>query len=101
MEQPQGRTIDVLHLPSGTALAHRLTAIFSNHPESVRLFQIHQHADFSLTVRVVEGTEPDAKGHIERAVDEPSGQMFVATAKTARSRRHMGQVDAAGVLIHD
>lgn len=69
MEQPQGRTIDVLHLPSGTALAHRLTAIFSNHPESVRLFQIHQHADFSLTVRVVEGTEPDARGHIERAVD--------------------------------
>lgn len=68
VEQPQGRTIDVLHLPSGTALAHRLTAIFSAHPESVRLFQIHQLADYSLTVRVVEGDGPEARTHIENAV---------------------------------
>src|SRR5699024_1387837 len=38
IEARQGRTIDVLHLPSGAALAHRLTAMFSAHPEAVRLF---------------------------------------------------------------
>ena len=70
MEQPQGRTIDVIHLPSGTALAHRLTAMFSAHPESVRLFQIHQHEDFSLTVRVVEGEGQDARWRIESAVGD-------------------------------
>lgn len=68
MEQPQGRTVDVLHLPSGAALAHRLTALFSHHPDSVRLFQIHQQADYSLTVRVVEGEGPRARRHIEEAV---------------------------------
>ena len=68
MEQPQGRDIDVLHLPSGTALAHRLTAMFSDHPEAVRLFQIHQLDDFSLTVRVVQGESPEARSHIESAV---------------------------------
>lgn len=69
MEQPQGRTIDVLHLPSGTALAHRLTAIFSAHPESVRLFQIHQQEDYSLTVRVVEGEGANTRQHITEAVE--------------------------------
>lgn len=45
MEPPQGRTNDVLHLPRGTALAHRLTAMFRTRPEAVRLFQVHQRAD--------------------------------------------------------
>ncbi|GAA1487157.1 phenylacetate--CoA ligase family protein [Brachybacterium fresconis] len=70
MEPPQGRTNDILHLPSGTALAHRLTAMFGTHPEAVRLFQVHQQADYSLTVRVVEGEEPGARRHIETAVSE-------------------------------
>lgn len=45
IEPPQGRTVDVLNLPSGALRAHRLTALTSAHPESVRLFQIHQQAD--------------------------------------------------------
>ena len=69
IEARQGRTIDVLHLPSGAALAHRLTAMFSAHPEAVRLFQIHQQADFSLTVRVVGGDGPEARRHVEAAVE--------------------------------
>lgn len=69
MEQPQGRTIDVIRLPSGKVLVHRLTAMFGAHPESVRLFQIHQLADYSITLRVVEGDESDARLHIETAVD--------------------------------
>ena len=69
MEPPQGRTVDVLHLPSGASRAHRLTALFSAHPESVRLFQIHQQADASLTIRVVPGPGEMAHRHVEEAVD--------------------------------
>lgn len=65
MDQPHGRTIDVIRLPSGSVLAHRLTAIFSAHPDAVRLFQIHQQSDYSITLRVVKGTGTDAEVHIE------------------------------------
>lgn len=69
MAQPEGRTTDVLRLPSGKAMNHRLMAMFGGHPESVRLFQIHQRADYSIAVRVVLGDGPDAERHIEDAVE--------------------------------
>lgn len=68
MEQPQGRTNDLLYLPDGTAMAHRISVMFSEHPESVHLFQVHQHEDYSITIRVVEGEGRDARSHIESAV---------------------------------
>ena len=70
MEPPDGRTIDVLRLPSGKLLAHRLMGTFSAHPEAVRLFQIHQQADYSITLRVVEGPGSEARRHIEAAVQD-------------------------------
>ncbi|MFL0457501.1 hypothetical protein ACH0CV_09190 [Brachybacterium paraconglomeratum] len=42
---------------------------FSAPPEPVRLFQIHQHEDYSITVRVPEGEGSDAREHIDIAVD--------------------------------
>ncbi|MGM7679297.1 phenylacetate--CoA ligase family protein [Microbacterium sp. A94] len=68
MEQPQGRTTDLIRLPSGTVLAHRLMGMFGSHPEAVRLFQIHQLSDYSITVRVVQGDVAEARRHIEAAV---------------------------------
>ena len=68
MEQPQGRATDMIRLPSGAILAHRLMAMFAAHPEAVRLFQIHQLDDYSITIRVVEGDTADARTHIENAV---------------------------------
>lgn len=68
MAQPDGRITDVLRLPSGMAVT-RLTVMFAKHPESVRLFQIHQSADYSIAVRVVLGPDPDAKRHIEDEVE--------------------------------
>lgn len=68
MEQPQGRTNDVIRLPSGRVLAHLLTGLFSAHPEAVRIFQIHQHRDYSITIRVVQGHGPDVHLRIESAV---------------------------------
>ncbi|MFT3886693.1 MAG: hypothetical protein QM713_00810 [Arachnia sp.] len=70
MEQPQGRTTDMIRLPSGAVLAHRLMAMFGGHPEAVRLFQIHQLSDYSITIRVVEGDDPRAREHIEAVVEE-------------------------------
>lgn len=69
MEQPQGRTTDLIRLPSGAVLAHRLMGMFGSHPEAVRLFQIHQLSDHSITIRVVEGDDPRAREHIEAAVE--------------------------------
>lgn len=68
MEQPQGRVTDMIRLPSGAILAHRLMGMFAGHPEAVRLFQIHQLADYSVTIRVVQGDTADAHTHIENAV---------------------------------
>jgi phenylacetate-CoA ligase len=68
MAQPEGRTTDVLRLPSGTALNHRMMAMFASHPEAVRLFQVHQRADYSIVVRVVLGEGSDAERHVEEAV---------------------------------
>lgn len=70
MAHPDGRKTDVLRLPSGRALNHRLMAMFGAHPDSVRLFQIHQRADYSIVVRVVLGSEQDSAAHVEAAVDE-------------------------------
>lgn len=69
MRQPDGRSTDVLRLPSGRAITHRLMAMFSGHPDSVRLFQIHQRADHSIVVRVVPGAGEDSPQHIEAAVE--------------------------------
>ncbi len=83
VRQPEGRSTDVLRLPSGRALGHRLMAMFSAHPDSVRLFQIHQRADFSIVVRVVLGAGADSRRHVEDAVDELrrriGGEVPVAT----------------------
>jgi phenylacetate-CoA ligase len=69
MAQPAGRIADVLRLPDGSAMNDQLMELFSDQPDAVRLFQIHQHADYSIVVRVVAGDVPDAPVQIEHAVD--------------------------------
>jgi phenylacetate-CoA ligase len=69
MDQPQGRTMDLVRLPNGDVLAHVLTGMFSGDPDAVRLFQLHQHADFSITLRVVPGDVSDASARIERVAE--------------------------------
>ena len=69
MAKPEGRTTDLLRLPSGAVLGHRLMALFSAEPEAVRLFQVHQQADHSIVLRVVLGDGPDAAAHVDRAAE--------------------------------
>lgn len=68
MEQVDGRNTDVLSLPSGAVLAHRLHNLFGSCPDAVNQFQIHQHADHSITVTVVLGSGHDAVARVEKAV---------------------------------
>lgn len=68
MEQVQGRTTDVIRLPSGGAMLQRIRSMFSAHPEAIRKFQVHQASDYSITVRIVEGDAADGRQHIEAAV---------------------------------
>lgn len=70
MDPPDGRTMDLVRLPNGDVLAHVLTGMFSADPDAVRRFQLHQHADFSITLRVVPGQVPDGLQRIERAADQ-------------------------------
>lgn len=66
---PDGRTTDLLRLPSGRTIGHRLMGMFGAHPESVKLFQIHQRSDYSIVVRVVKGDDARSDENIEQAVE--------------------------------
>ncbi|RGE16230.1 phenylacetate--CoA ligase family protein [Leucobacter sp. wl10] len=66
--QPEGRTTDIVRLPSGRMINHGLMAMFADHPEAVRVFQIVQSADYSLRIRVVRGDDPRGEQHIASAV---------------------------------
>ncbi|KYH45855.1 hypothetical protein [Branchiibius sp. NY16-3462-2] len=69
MAPVDGRTTDVLRLPSGRSMNHRLLAMFSDIPEAVEMFQIHQRSDYSIVVRVVRGGAPDADQQIDGVVE--------------------------------
>lgn len=65
---PEGRTTDIVRLPSGRLINHGLMGMFSDRPQSVRVFQIVQAADYSLRVRVVRGDDPGGEEFIRGAV---------------------------------
>lgn len=75
MDKPDGRTTDLLRLPSGVAVGHRLMGMFGSCPDAVRLFQIFQAADYAVTVRVVRGSHPNAEAQIEAAVSALRGRL--------------------------
>lgn len=54
----QGRIADVLRTPSGRTVAGGLSALFIDWPGTIRQFQVHQAADYSVTIRYV--VEADA-----------------------------------------
>ncbi len=70
MAPVEGRTTDVLRMPSGAVLNHRLMGMFSEHPDAVRLFRLHQRADYSILVTVVRGPASDAETQIEAVVEQ-------------------------------
>ena len=55
MEPVRGRLTDTLRLPDGAVITAGFPALFDHDPDAARRFQIHQHADHSLTLRVVPG----------------------------------------------
>ena len=64
MNSPDGRTVDMIRLPDGTVVAGGLFSIFSAVPDAVRQFQLHQAADHSITLRVVEGPSQKSREQV-------------------------------------
>ncbi len=64
MDPPDGRVLDTIRLPDGSVVAGGLLSMFRNVPEAVRQFRIHQSADFSITLKVVEGPHPRAREQV-------------------------------------
>lgn len=68
MAKPDGRTTDILRLPSGAVLNHRLMGMFSADSGAVRMFQIHQRGDYSIDLNVVLGRgDESAQAFVESA----------------------------------
>jgi len=70
LEPVRGRTTDALRFPSGLVVpGEPLTAIFFAWPEAVRQFQLRQEADYSLTLRCVRGSDPNADAVMRLVVE--------------------------------
>ncbi|MET0933499.1 MAG: hypothetical protein ABWX56_07285 [Mycetocola sp.] len=64
-----GRISDVLRLPNGMSVAGGLNALFNAQPHAVRQFQIHQRADYTISLRYVPSDSPDAEDAVADAAD--------------------------------
>ncbi|PJJ72446.1 phenylacetate-CoA ligase [Diaminobutyricimonas aerilata] len=69
----QGRTSDVLRFASGRMVTGGLTGLFNTAPDAVRQFQIHQHADHSITLRCVPGVRGAADPRLDEALERLRG----------------------------
>ena len=52
MAPVQGKTVDVIHLPDGTAITD-MNVIFDRYPSTVRGFQVHQDREGKLEIRYI------------------------------------------------
>lgn len=57
MAPVQGKTVDTIRLPDGTAITD-MNVIFDDFPEAVRAFQVRQGHSGNLNVRYVPGADP-------------------------------------------
>lgn len=66
-----GRVSEAARLPDGRVIpGDSLTEIFDSSLDAVRQFQVHQHADYSITVRCIQGTAADALEQINGVVTQ-------------------------------
>jgi phenylacetate-CoA ligase len=65
-----GRTDDSVRLPSGRTLTPVLGSTFAAHPGAARQYQLHQHADYSITLRCIAGPAPDAEQQLRSITEE-------------------------------
>lgn len=64
-----GRVTDATRLPNGQVIAGDfLTEIFVNYPQAVRQFQVHQQADYSITLRCIPGASSTSQAEMDAVV---------------------------------
>jgi phenylacetate-CoA ligase len=88
MDKVRGRTTDIIRLPNGSSIAgDYMTTLFDDFPDAVKQFQVHQHADYSLEIRVIpevgiqniDDTLTIVRKRLEKSI---AGQTTVTICKT-------------------
>lgn len=69
MDNPAGRATDVVRTPSGKSINHGISGLFAPAADAVKLFQLHQAADFSIRLLIVPSEQETARDDIERIVE--------------------------------
>lgn len=72
IEPIQGRIVDVLRTPDGIMVTGGLSTLFNDRPTAVTQFQLHQHADYAVTLRYVPG---DSAQVAAAAAEEVAGRV--------------------------
>ena len=76
LEPVCGRISDALRFPSGLVMAGEgMNALFHPWPEAVRQFQLRQEEDYSLTLRCVRGTDPNADAIMRQVAERLSAMV--------------------------
>lgn len=88
----QGRTSDVLRFASGRMVTGGLTGLFNAAPDAVRQFQIHQHADHSITLRCVPGS---------RGADDPRLREALARLRSLVDDEAPVRLELVDEIRHD
>jgi phenylacetate-CoA ligase len=71
LEPVRGRVTDALRFPSGLVVAGEpMCAIFHAWPDAVRQFQVYQAPDYSLTLRCVRGSDPNAEAIMRHVIED-------------------------------
>lgn len=72
----QGRIVDVLRTPDGTMVTGGLSTLFNDRPTAVTQFQLHQHADYAVTLRYVPGDSGEVAAAAAEEVAERVRRML-------------------------
>lgn len=64
----EGRVADVLRTPSGRTVSGGLSGVFNAWPGVIRQFQVHQSADYAVTIRYIPGTDRTASAEAAASV---------------------------------
>ena len=72
----QGRIVDVLRTPDGTMVTGGLSTLFNDRPTAVTQFQLHQHADYAVTLRYVAGDSGEVASAAAEEVAERVRRML-------------------------
>ena len=96
MHPVQGRVLDAIRLPDGSAM-FGITTLFNDYPEAVTSFEVLQHADYSITLRVTYNDRcPTAHAGVDAACRKlrtmTKGQVEISVVATQSGEHDRGKL---------